>query len=195
MSAHCPYRWTGRRARKWVDLPARRWASTCAGSRFKVCGSTSRNTGRAPARTMALAEAKKLKAVVITSSPGCTPAAASASQSASVPDAHPIAWAAPVNAATSCSRASTSAPRMKCCDEQTRSTAARISSRISAYWRDRSSMGTAGGVALFFEIEAGFTDHKILAGRPGGIIPDDRFEIHRGNKRSAAAAAAAHSRR
>ncbi len=40
---------------------------------------------------MALAEAKKLNGVVITESPGFTPAATSASQSASVPDAQPTA--------------------------------------------------------------------------------------------------------
>ena len=47
---------------------------------------------------MALAEAKKLNAVVMTESPGRTPAATSASQSASVPDAQPTAAVAPVNA-------------------------------------------------------------------------------------------------
>ena len=48
-------------AQKGLDL---------VGSRFKVCASISANTGRAPTRTMALAEAKKLKGVVRTSISG-----------------------------------------------------------------------------------------------------------------------------
>ena len=87
-------------------------------------------TGVAPARTIALAEAKKLKAVVMTESPGFTPAATSASQRASVPDAQPTAEAAPVSAAISRSSASTSGPRIKLCESHTRAMAASTSSRM-----------------------------------------------------------------
>jgi hypothetical protein len=45
-------------------------------SMLRVCGSTSTNTGRAPARTMTFAVATHDSAVVITSSPGPTPASA-----------------------------------------------------------------------------------------------------------------------
>ena len=44
---------------------------------------------------MALTEAKKLKGVVTTASPGPIPAAARASQRASVPEEQPMAWATP----------------------------------------------------------------------------------------------------
>ncbi len=66
---------------------------------MKVRGSMSAKTGMAPARRMALALAKKLKGVVTTTSGAeegtrlpvllPMPRAASASQSASVPLAHP----------------------------------------------------------------------------------------------------------
>ena len=45
----------------------------------------SAKTGRAPQRTIELAEAKKVNGVVSTKSPGRTPAAAMASHNASVP--------------------------------------------------------------------------------------------------------------
>ncbi|MGB9074990.1 MAG: hypothetical protein WCC22_20310 [Terriglobales bacterium] len=91
ISAHCPYKWTGKIARTLSGRRFRNHRSTGAVSRFSVSGSTSIRTGVAPARTMALAEAKKLNAAVMTESPGRTPAATSASQSASVPDAQPTA--------------------------------------------------------------------------------------------------------
>ena len=55
----------------------------------------SASTGVAPARRMALTEAKKLKGVVTTAVPGPIPAAASASHRASVPEEQPMAWATP----------------------------------------------------------------------------------------------------
>ena len=51
----------------------------------------SARTGRAPARRMALTEAKKLNGVVTTASPGPIPAAAIASHRASVPEEQPMA--------------------------------------------------------------------------------------------------------
>src|SRR5215469_15991173 len=121
----------------------------------------SSSIGRAPARAIALAEAKKLKAVVITASPACTPAAASASQSASVPEEQPTASAAPQKAATSRSSASTSGPRIKCCEARTRSTAAAICSRSGAYCRLRSSIGIASN---FTEYEKELKEKKREAG-------------------------------
>ena len=59
----------------------------------------SARTGVAPARRMALTEAKKLNGVVMTASPGPMPAAARASQRASVPEEQPMAWATPSCAA------------------------------------------------------------------------------------------------
>src|ERR1019366_9857330 len=79
----------------------RRSSATAFGERLKVRGSISANSGRAPARRMQLALAKKLNGVVMTASglPVCrvaavlspNPAAARASHSASLPLAHPIA--------------------------------------------------------------------------------------------------------
>jgi hypothetical protein len=63
---------------------------------------------------MALADAKKLKGVVITASPGRMFKARRLSQSASVPDAQATEAAEPVKAATSRSKASVSAPKMNC---------------------------------------------------------------------------------
>src|ERR1700674_2159045 len=117
---------------------------------------------------MALAEAKKLKAVVTTASPGPTSAASNASQSASVPEAQPTAALAPLKAAISRSRASTSEPKTNCCDEQTRSTAASTSSRICRYWRCKSSNGMgsnflAGDCRLLdFAVEDWVTERAIL---------------------------------
>ena len=130
------------------SCPSRSCRPASVGSRFSVPGSTSTKTGVAPARTIALAEAKKLNAVVMTESPGFMPAATSASQRASVPDAHPTAQAAPVRAAISSSSASTSGPRMKLCESQTRAMAASTSSRMLSYWRRKSSRGTARGADL-----------------------------------------------
>ena len=116
--------------------------ATSSGLRFKVRGSTSTNSGRAPARTTELALAKKLNGVVMTESPGCTPAATKASHSASVPEAQPTVSCTPTVAETSFSNCATSAPRMNCCESHTRSSALRISARTCAYWRRKSSRGT-----------------------------------------------------
>jgi hypothetical protein len=70
-------------------------AATLAGSRLKLSGSMSANTGVAPTMEIASAEAKKVNGVVITSSPGPMSSARNASTSASVPLATPVAWSAP----------------------------------------------------------------------------------------------------
>ena len=56
-----------------------------------MSGTISANTGFAPSRHTALAVAKNVKLGTITSSPGPMPSASSASSSASLPDAQPIA--------------------------------------------------------------------------------------------------------
>src|SRR6266700_4674859 len=71
MLQHCPYKWTG----KITLVRAVILDSTEAGSRFKVQGSTTAKTTRAPSAAAALAVEIQLMGVVITSSPGPTPAA------------------------------------------------------------------------------------------------------------------------
>jgi hypothetical protein len=117
--------------------------------------------GRAPARRMALAEAKKLKGVVMTASvipvsardsfagsgrPGADAGGGegqpegvgAAGASDGVGEAQAVAAAA--------SNAATWGPRMKCCESQTWAMASRISCRSGANWREKSSIGTGCGV-------------------------------------------------
>ena len=100
---------------------------------ISVTGSTSTNTGVAPSRATDPAVAKNENVGVMTSSPGPTPSAIIETSSASVPDDTPIACRTPIACATSRSNASTSGPRMNCCDSQTLAIADWISSRIEAY--------------------------------------------------------------
>ena len=86
IGAGWPYRCTATTARV-RGVSAR---SSAAGSSVHVAGSTSTNTGCAPAMRIVEAEATKEKAGVITSSPGRTPTAARASRRASVPEATPM---------------------------------------------------------------------------------------------------------
>ena len=108
-------------------------ARTAAGSMLNVTGSMSTSTGVAPTRDDAPAVAKNEKVGVITSSPGPTPSAISASRSASVPDERPTAWRMPSSDARSRSSASISGPPMKRWLSQTRVIAARMSSRSGRY--------------------------------------------------------------
>ncbi len=64
-------------------------------SRVSVCSSTSANTGTAPRRAMAPAEAKNENGVVTTSSPRRMSSAISSASSASVPDDRATACSAP----------------------------------------------------------------------------------------------------
>src|SRR3546814_18135379 len=66
-------------------------ARTESGSIFWLTRSTSAKTGVAPAATTQLADAKKLRAGTITSSPGPTPSARSAHSRPSVPLASNLA--------------------------------------------------------------------------------------------------------
>lgn len=63
---------------------------------LKVTGSISANTGFAPHARIAVADAIKLKGVVITSSPGLIPAASNASCKALVPLVVATAYSEPV---------------------------------------------------------------------------------------------------
>ncbi len=102
----------------------------------------STKTGLAPVRAIDPAVAKKVYGVVITSSPGPIPSAISAISRASLPDETVTAWAQPQYGASLLSHSATAGPRMHCWLSKTPSTAARISSRIVAYWTLRSSRGT-----------------------------------------------------
>src|SRR5438034_4505183 len=73
-------------------------------------GSTTTNTGLAPAYSIAAAVATNVSGTVMTSSPGATPEATSARCSALVPEFTPTAWAAPQYGANSASNAFTSSP-------------------------------------------------------------------------------------
>src|SRR4029453_5581825 len=64
-------------------------ASTAAGSRLSVCGSTSANTGTPPSKMKQFAVATKATGDVITSSPGSTPAMWQSMGSPAVPPAPP----------------------------------------------------------------------------------------------------------
>jgi hypothetical protein len=108
-------------------------ARTRSASSISVWSSTSTKIGVAPTRDTQPAVAKKENVGVITSSPGPTPSAISATSSASVPDETAMAKRAPIALASSASSPSTSGPIMKCCESQTRVIAARTSARIVAY--------------------------------------------------------------
>src|SRR5688572_3097660 len=160
-------------ARRLVGRCSCNLASTFTGSRFRVRGSMSTNSGRPPVRTIELAEATKLNGVVRTVLPAWTPTAARANHSASVPEAQPSAKRAPVAADISCSKASSSGPPIRCWEAKTRSTASMISSRMEPYCRFRSSSGTCWTAesgprdALRFEAMAWVTEEcRILPSGP-----------------------------
>ena len=83
------------------------------GEILNVAGSMSTKTGVPPALWMAPAVAKKVKGVVMTSSPGLRSSALSGSSRASVPLAQPTACLVWDSAATAASSCATSAPMMK----------------------------------------------------------------------------------
>jgi hypothetical protein len=87
MSAGCPYKWTGTIAfvRGVIAL------SILAGSIVRYEGSTSTNTGLAPAYSIAATVATKVNGTVMTSSPRPTPAASRDKCSALVPLFTPMA--------------------------------------------------------------------------------------------------------
>ena len=92
MSHGRPAKWTGRMA--LVRSVTR--AATAAGSMFKVTGSTSASTGVAPAWMMALTVAQNVSGVVMTSSPGRSPAASRLRCRAAVQELSATAWSTPL---------------------------------------------------------------------------------------------------
>ena len=84
-----------------------------AGSRQKLSGRMSANTGVAPAISIVSAEAKNVNGVVMTSSPGPTPSARSDRYRESVPLATPMACFTPTYSASSFSNACVFGPRTK----------------------------------------------------------------------------------
>ena len=92
MSHGRPAKWTGRIARvRGVIARARPLAGRCS----SCAGSTSASTGVAPAWMIALTVAQKVSGVVITSSPGCEPAASMLRCRAAVQELTATAWCAP----------------------------------------------------------------------------------------------------
>ena len=85
----------------------------------------STNNGVAPRRVIEETVEKKVNGVVITASPGPTPSAINANNSASLPEATPTAYWQPRNAAISVSNWLTAGPRMNCWDSATVSMASR----------------------------------------------------------------------
>ena len=118
--------------------------------KLNVAGSMSASTGVAPARRIALTEAKKLNGVVTTESPAPIPAPASASHSASVPDEQPSACFTPNCSAAARSNFATCSPRINCCVSSTCPSASISSPRNGSYCRFRSSIGTGVRAAPLF---------------------------------------------
>ena len=138
MSAHCPYRCTGMMTFvRGVIAAESRSALT-----LKVSGSMSTKTGRPPRRETTPADAKKLNGLVMTSSPGPTPSAISATKSASVPEETPSACRTPIRSANAFSNWVLTAPRMNRPDENTPSTPQAIARFSSSSYRVRSRRGT-----------------------------------------------------
>src|SRR5215212_830167 len=104
-------------------------------------GSTSHSTGVAPVRSMPATVGTQVFAWVITSSPGPTPSASSASSIASVPLATATACRLPAKPANSRSNARPSSPRTYQPLSSTLSTAASISARTASVARFRSANG------------------------------------------------------
>ena len=85
-------------------------AAMVSAVRLPLSGSTSANTGVAPALTTQDTLARKVRGVTTTSSPGPMPRALSATSSASVPLASATACAVPAQAANSFSNSRHSVP-------------------------------------------------------------------------------------
>src|SRR5207302_5962432 len=117
-----------------------------------VNGSTSTSTGVARAWEMAKAEAIKLLAAVITSSPGPMSYARRASSNAEVPESRPTAYRASQKAANSSSKRRTSRPRIKSASWITLDVASLISSAIVRYCAVRSTKGICGGCFVCIDI-------------------------------------------
>src|ERR671924_36002 len=93
---------------------------------------------------MPKAEAMKLFAAVMTSSPGPISKARRASSRAEVPESTPTACDESQNSANSSSKRLTSRPRMKSASWITFDIAPSISAAIARYWTPKSTKGTFG---------------------------------------------------
>src|SRR5437773_2488870 len=117
-------------------------ASARSGSIVSVAGSTSTKTGVAPLLTIAATVGAHVLLTVMTSSPGPTPNASSASQRASVP----LATATPCRTrqyfANSRSSSATASPRMNRPLSKTRASRQSIAGRMLSMRRRRSRNGT-----------------------------------------------------
>ena len=97
----------------------------------------STNTGRAPARTTTLAVATQDSGVVMTSSPGFTPASSSASSSAPVPETSARTGRPPKYADSCASKAFTCGPLVIQPERSTSTTPAMVSSSMSGRVKGR----------------------------------------------------------
>src|SRR5207249_7751516 len=124
-------------------------ASTAAGERLSVSGSTSTSTGRAPTCSITLTEAVNVSGVVITSSPGPTRSVASAVCSPAVQELSASALGAPRCSANSPSKRFVLGP-VVIQSERSVSTTSRISSSPKSggekgrNWLRRAGAGMAG---------------------------------------------------
>src|SRR5437867_5435276 len=118
-------------------------AATSAGSTFSVSPRTSAKTGIPPWYSTALADAAKVRAGTMTSSPGPIPAANTAAWRAAVPELTATACAAPTAAATARSNSATRGPVVSRPPRSTASAACTSSSSIACHPYCRSA-GRAG---------------------------------------------------
>src|SRR5437773_4473875 len=148
-------------------------ASTAAGERLSVSGSTSTSTGRAPTCSITFTEAVNVSGVVITSSPGPTPRVASAVCSPAVQELSASALGAPRCAANSASKRFVLGP-VVIQSERRVSTTSRISSSPKCGGaKGRNSVRRAGaGVAgIAARLRGGGLRHRICpawAAQQGG---------------------------
>src|SRR5438874_13331050 len=123
-------------------------ASTAAGSRFSVRGSTSAKTGLAPSKMKQLADATKETGEVIASSPGPSPAMWQSRWSPAVPLETAAAYGAPTRSATRSSKRSIVGPRDKRPERSTSRTSS--SSRSPIQGRASGTSFRAGGAGSRF---------------------------------------------
>ena len=117
-----------------------------AGSRQKLSGRMSANTGVAPTISMVSAEAKNVNGVVMTSSPGPMPSARSDKYNESVPLATPMACFTPTYPANSFSNACMCGPSTKLPRLPVSRIAASHSASNCLYCAVRSRNGTGMGL-------------------------------------------------
>ena len=138
-----PARWTAMMARVRGVITA----AIAAAVMFWLSASTSAKTGRAPQVTTAPADAKKLRGVTMTSSPGPMPRARKASSSASVPLASAMAWGIRDRPAKAVSKAVQLSPWTSALVRPDRSTAMAAATSSSAWCGQRETTGASGGAA------------------------------------------------